>query len=260
MIGRVAIVVHTGKPEAVQYESKIADWLADHSIDVTKEEPDLVLSLGGDGTMLRAAQIAHKSDALLVGVNFGSLGYLTEVEGQDLQQALEQILAGDFRVEERMMLQCGSDDTEPAVALNEVLVERSSRTRLVRLGVSIDGERLADFNADGLIVATPTGSTAYALSAGGPIVSPRAQCIVLAPVSAHMFFSRPFVLAPDVGVEIHVGSGTDAASLAIDGAMDREIPPGCRVTVARHDRPLRLIRLGGPGFIERLRAKLGLPA
>ena len=258
MISRVAIVVHTGKPEAVQYESKIADWLAEHSIEVTEEKPDLVLSLGGDGTMLRAAQIAHKSDALLVGVNFGSLGYLTEVEADDLQSALENVLAGNFRVEERMMLQCSSDDLV-SVALNEVLVERSSRTRLVRLGVSIGGERLADFNADGLIVATPTGSTAYALSAGGPVVSPRAQCIVLAPVSAHMFFSRPFVLAPDVEVEIDVASGGDAASLAIDGAMVREIAPGSRVTVVRHDRPLRLARLGGPGFIERLRAKLDLP-
>lgn len=261
MISRVVIVVHPGKPQAVEDESKLAVWFAEHSIEVTDEKPDLVLSLGGDGTMLRAAQIAHKNDALLVGVNFGALGYLTELEGDDLQPALEKILAGEFRVEERMMLQCGTDDMQgAAVALNEVLVERSSRTRLVRLGLSIDGERLADFNADGLIVATPTGSTAYALSAGGPIVSPRAQCIVLAPVSAHMFFSRPFVLAPDVHVEIHVGPGTDAASLAIDGAMDREIPPGCRVTVARHERPLRLIRLGGPGFIERLRAKLGLPA
>lgn len=257
MIARVAIVVHTGKPEAVQYESKVGDWLAEHSIDVAETDPDLVLSLGGDGTMLRAAQIAHKSDALLVGVNFGALGYLTEVEADDLQSALERILAGDFNVEERMMLQCSSNEAT-SVALNEVLVERSSRTRLVRLGVSIGGERLADFNADGLIVATPTGSTAYALSAGGPVVSPRAQCIVLAPVSAHMFFSRPFVLAPDVEVEIDVGAG-DAASLAIDGAMVRDIPPGSRVTVARHDRPLRLVKLGGPGFIERLRAKLDLP-
>jgi NAD+ kinase len=261
VIGRVAIVVHTGKPEAVEYESKIADWLADRSIEVTEKEPDLVLSLGGDGTMLRAAQIAHRSDALLVGVNFGSLSYLTEVESDDLGGALERILAGELDIESRMMLQCRSDDRDDAaVALNEVLVERSSRTRLVRLGVSIGGERLADFNADGLIVATPTGSTAYALSAGGPIVSPRAQCIILVPVSAHMVFARPFVLAPDVEVEIEVGPGRDAAALAIDGGVDREIPPGCRVSVARHERPLRLVRLGGPGFIERLRGKLGLPA
>jgi NAD+ kinase len=259
VIQRVAIVVHTGKSEAVDYEARISDWLAGRSIEVTEEEPDLVLSLGGDGTMLRAAQIAHKNDALLMGVNFGSLGYLTEVEGHDLQPALEKLLADDFRIEERIMLQCRSDEDAAAVALNEVLVERSSRTRLVRLGVSIDGERLADFNADGLIVATPTGSTAYALSAGGPVVSPRAQCIVLAPVSAHMFFSRPFVLAADVEVEIEVGARGDAASLAVDGAMDRQIPPGCRVTVASHERRLRLVKLGGPGFIERLRAKLGLP-
>jgi NAD+ kinase len=196
----------------------------------------------------------------LMGVNFGSLGYLAEVEGGDLFPAFERILAGDFTTESRMMLRCDTPDgNDQAVALNEVLVEREARTRLVRLGVSIAGERLTDFNADGVIVATPTGSTAYALSAGGPIVSPRAECIVLVPVSPHMVFARPFVLAPDAEVEIHVDRGGDAAALAIDGGIDRELPPGSRIRVARHERPLRLVRLGSPGFIERLRAKLDLP-
>jgi NAD+ kinase len=263
-IQRIAIVAHTGKKQAIAMEPELAEWLEDNGMEVSEKDPDLVVSLGGDGTMLRAAQVAHASDALLLGVNFGALGYLTEVEGGEERRALEKVFSDDFEVEERMMLQCtiepSSDPTsDPLVALNEVLVERSSRARLVRLGVSIGGERLADFNADGVIVATPTGSTAYALSAGGPFVSPRAQCLVLVPVSAHMIFSRPFVLAPDDSIEIHVDPGGEEASLAVDGFMDRELPAGSKLVVCRHPRPLRLVRVSGPGFIERLRNKLGLP-
>jgi NAD+ kinase len=259
-ISRVAIVAHSGKPDIAETREQLVAWLGERSIEVSDGAPDLVVSLGGDGTMLRAARVAHSRDAPLLGVNFGRLGYLAEIDAGELIAAFDKIVSGDYQIEERMILRCeDSEGTNQCIGLNEVLVERSSRTRLVRLGVSIGGERLADFNADGLIVATPTGSTAYALSAGGPIVSPRAQCIVLVPVSAHMVFARPFVLAPDVEVEIHVDPGRDAAALAIDGGIDREIPPGSRIRVARHERPLRLARLGGPGFIERLRAKLGLP-
>lgn len=259
-IRRVAIVAHTGKKQAIAMEPELAEWLEGNGMEVSEKEPDLVVSLGGDGTMLRAAQVAHASDALLLGVNFGALGYLTEVEGGEERRALEKVFSDDFEVEERMMLQCSMESSSvPLVALNEVLVERSSRARLVRLGVSIGGERLADFNADGVIVATPTGSTAYALSAGGPFVSPRAQCLVLVPVSAHMIFSRPFVLAPDDSIEIHVDPGGEEASLAVDGLTDRELPAGSKLVVCRHERPLRLVRVSGPGFIERMRIKLGLP-
>jgi NAD+ kinase len=259
----VAIVSHEGKPEAVALRGEIASWLEGEGIAVTNGSADLVLSLGGDGTMLRAARLAHDQDALLLGVNVGRLGYLTEVDATGAGEALQRVLDGSFSLEERMMLACSAvPGDEPAgyVGLNEVLVERSSRHRLVRLHVRVGGEDLATFDADGVIVATPTGSTAYALSAGGPIVSPRASCLVLAPVNAHMIFSRPFVLAPDETVEITVAKESgQGASLVLDGAVGREIPAGCRVTVHRHERPLRLIRLSGPGFIERLRTKLGLP-
>jgi NAD+ kinase len=189
---------------------------------------------------------------------------LTEVDAGDERRALEKLLAGSFDIEERMMLTCEVDadgHDHDHVGLNEVLVERSSRHRLVRLNVRINGEQLASFNADGLIVATPTGSTAYALSAGGPIVSPKAQCLVLVPVSAHMIFSRPFVLAPQDAVAIQVDEeGAEQASLALDGNYDCDIPPGGSVMVSRHPRPLKLVRLSGPLFLQRLRAKLGLPS
>ncbi|HEX2057241.1 MAG TPA: NAD(+)/NADH kinase [Actinomycetota bacterium] len=262
-VGRVAIVVNVGKPDANVRAREIARVLVDEGIAVSEEEPDLVVSLGGDGTMLRGAQLAHAADVPLLGVNLGTLGYLTEVDAEHEVAALRRVLAGDYETQDRMMLACsvaGSADAPgPFVGLNEVLVERAARQRLVRLGVSVGGESLGDFNADGIIVATPTGSTAYALSAGGPIVSPRAACLVVVPVSAHMVFSRPFVLADDEVVEISVRDSGPPASLSLDGHLGCELASGGTVIVRRHERPLKLVRLGGPRFIERLRTKMNLP-
>lgn len=260
-IRRVALVTHDGKPAAVELRDALSQGAERRGIVVSDEDPDLVVALGGDGTVLRAAQLAHASDALLLGVNLGTLGYLTEVEGAAPADAIEQVLEGRFETEERMMLSCELRDGEARtfVGLNEVLVERAARRRLVRLEVSVGGESLAAFNADGLIVATPTGSTAYAMSAGGPIVSPRASCLVLVPVNAHMIFARPFVLSADEIVEIGLGTEGQRASLVLDGAGGAEFSSGATIVVRRHPRPLRLVRLSGPGFIERLRTKLDLP-
>jgi NAD+ kinase len=259
-IDRLAIVAHAGKPEAKELQAKLTEFAVRRGAEVVDGDPDLVMALGGDGTMLRSAQMAHSCDAPLLGVNLGALGYLTEVEMGDECDALQRVLDGDFDIEERMMLQCeSSDGGEAHVGLNELLVERSSRRRFVRLLVSIGGEQLGAFNADGVIVATPTGSTAYAMSAGGPLVDPRAQCLVLVPVSPHMIFSRPFVLPPDMVIEITIDRGGQEASLAIDGHIGWDLAAGGRVVVRRHPRPLRLVRLSGPGFVERLRSKLGLP-
>ncbi|MGH2807838.1 MAG: NAD(+)/NADH kinase [Actinomycetota bacterium] len=266
-IERVSFVVHDGKPKAVDLQKELTNWLGTHGITVDETDPDLVVSLGGDGTVLRAARDAHTSDAPLLAVNLGHLGYLTEVEASSAQAAIERVLADDFSLEQRMMLACDAesdDGPKSFVGLNEVLVERTSRVRLVHLDVRVGGERLATFNADGIIVATPTGSTAYALSAGGPIVSPRAQCLVVVPVSPHMIFSRSVILAPDETVEITVGgTGVDRdheAAVVLDGADGCSVGQGAVVVARRHERPLRLIRLAGPGFLERLRIKLDLPA
>jgi NAD+ kinase len=260
-VERVAIVFHDGKPEASRLFSDIESFLAKKGIEVADREPDLVVSLGGDGTMLRASHLAHSVNAPLLGVNLGTLGYLTEVEAHEAHDALDAIIAGRYEVEERMMLDCQTTGLDPReyIGLNEVLVERSSKHRLIRLEVRIGGESLAAFNADGIIVATPTGSTAYALSAGGPIVSPRAQCLIVVPVAAHMIFSRPFVLASDETVEITLEGSDQKASMSLDGAGGCDMGPGSSVVVKRHQRPLRLVRLEGPGFLERLRRKLGLP-
>lgn len=259
-INKVALVVHDGKPQAVDLEEQLTAYFDARGVEVS-DQADLVVSLGGDGTMLRAARLAHGIDAPLLGVNLGTLGYLSEVDASKSQGALDQIFEGSFTIEERVMVACrvnvgGQDRT--FVGLNEALVERSGTHRLVRLGVKIGGESLAAFNADGVIVATPTGSTAYALSAGGPIVSPLAKCLILVPVSAHMIFSRPFVLSVDETVEITI-EGDQLASLSLDGAQGCSVGNDSPVTVQQAERPLRLVRLGGPGFVERLRVKLDLP-
>ena len=183
-ISGVALVVHPGKSEAGRLAEKITEHLTASGVQLTNDSPDLVVSVGGDGTMLRAAHQAHGFDALLLGVNMGTLGYLTEIDAPDAIDALDRVIRGDFNIEERMMLECTTDDPampEPAVCLNEVLLERAARHRLVRVRTRVNHENLARINADGVIVATPTGSTAYALSAGGPIVSPRASVLVLVP-------------------------------------------------------------------------------
>ena len=256
---RISVIAHEGKEGAADVGAKIAKWASSHGIEISDEIPDLVLAVGGDGTMLRAAQKAHAEDAPLLGINLGRLGYLPEVDLGTQDEALTRVAAGDFHLEERMMLRCASTDGTENVALNEVLIERASRFRLVRLAVKVSGEALASFSADGVIVATPTGSTAYALSAGGPLVSPRTQCIILVPVSAHMIFSRPFVLAPDDTVEITVDAEGERASLAFDGTDGGDVDPGSSISIERHPRPLKLVRLSGPRFLERLRTKLDLP-
>jgi NAD+ kinase len=262
-IAKVSFVVHPTKPEAARMRVEIEEVLAQRGITVDDESPDLVLALGGDGTMLHAAHAAHAAKAPLLGVNFGSLGYLPEVDAGKELDALQRVLEGDYRLEQRMMLDCrvASDGQEVSlVGLNEVLVERTARHRLVRLEVDVSGEHLATFNADGVIVATPTGSTAYALSAGGPIISPRAEALVIVPVSPHMMFSRSVVLAPDDEVTIRVDESAPVASLSLDGTLGRNLQPGDVVIARRHERPLQLVRLSGPDFLERLRRKLELPS
>jgi NAD+ kinase len=255
---RVAIVAHPGQDAARTVGGELASWFRARGVEVSDSDPDGVVSVGGDGTMLRAAQVAHAADAPLLGINTGRMGYLTEVDAGKELDALEAVFDGEFTIEDRMMLECDTD-AGSYVGLNEVLVERAARHRLVRLDVRVGGERLASFNGDGVIVATPTGSTAYALSAGGPIVSPKTNCLVVVPISPHMFFSRPVVIAADETVEVIVDPHGAEASLQVDGSIGHDLPPGASIMVRRHPRPLKLLRVGGPGFLERLRTKLDLP-
>jgi NAD+ kinase len=216
--------------------------------------------------MLRAVKMLGDAGVPIIGVNVGLLGYLTEVEQPALTTALERWAAGaeagEWRIEERMMLDAtlrrvGSDETETWTALNEAVVEKQEAGHTVRLLVRIDGAAFTSYAADGLIIATPTGSTAYSLSARGPVVSPKHRALLLTPVSPHMLFDRSLVLDPDEEVEIEV-SGHRAAALSIDGQTAASLAEGDTVVVRASASVARFVRFGERRFHQILKTKFGL--
>lgn len=222
---------------------------------------DLMISLGGDGTMLRAVDIAAEERVPVLGVNLGQLGYLTEVEPDGVRMALKRFLAGSYSIEERMRLraviQRADGDTVEIDALNEVVVEKAHPGRTVRLDVDFDGRPFTSYVADGLILATPTGSTAYSFSARGPIVDPLHRAIVLTPAAAHMLFDRSLVLGSDCEVRVTVADDRDA-SVCVDGRTVASLTAGDRVVCTDSHRPARLVTFGKRDFHSLLRSKFGL--
>lgn len=224
---------------------------------------ELVCILGGDGSILRAAELSRGSGVPLLGINYGHVGFLAEVERDDLRQAAERIVARDYAVEQRMTLdvtaRSGDEVITRSWALNEVTVEKASRERMLELIVEIDGRPLSTWGCDGVIVATPTGSTAYAFSAGGPVVWPEVEAMLLVPISAHALFARPLVLGPASRVAIEVVP--DALGRGImwcDGSRPVDLPPEARVEVVRSDTPVWLARLTASPFTDRLVTKFDL--
>ncbi len=240
---------------------------------------DLAISLGGDGTMLRTVDLVAGEGVPVVGVNVGQLGYLSEVEPPGLRMALKRFLAGSYEVEERMLLEVTVDAAEPmaldaadaddaaprprrregssVLALNEAVLEKTPMGHTVRLGVGIDGEPFTPYAADGLIVATPTGSTAYAFSARGPIVEPTHRCLLMTPVSPHMLFDRSLVLAPDARVRIEV-VGDRPATLSVDGHNLGTLYRGDAITCTAAAGSARFVTFGPRNFLRILKTKFGL--
>ena len=270
----VLLVVHEDRPEAVAQADSLAGTLADGGHRVVRSDAagfdgnapvsdlDLVVSLGGDGSILRAVHLLDGHPAPVLGVNHGELGYLTAVEPDEAGAAVGRTLAGDHDIEERMMLriEVRRADGSPGVvdhALNEVVVARTAASQTVRLGVSLDGEFLTSYAADGLIAATPTGSTAYAFSARGPIVDPVHRAIQLTPVSPHMLFDRTMVLDPstEVGMEV---LGQREATCSVDGRELVVLGGGDMVVCTVADRVARLVTFGPRDFKLLLATKFGL--
>jgi NAD+ kinase len=278
---RFGFVVHGGRPAAVRAASSLVGWCRERGIatrclapvdigaDESSEEDgfpkslDLVVSVGGDGTLLRAALQANRADVPLLGINVGRLGFLTEAGPEEASAIFDSFLQGELHVEERMALLAeaeGAGWEEPQWALNEIMVEKTARHRLVTLAAMVGEDYVTTFSADGVIVATPTGSTAYSFSARGPIVSPRLQALILTPVSPHMVFDRPLVLAPDEQVVLEV-KGEEPGLLSADGRPGLELPIGSRVRIRRADRPARLLRRKETeSFYPLLRRKFALPS
>jgi NAD+ kinase len=232
--------------------------------DVPPSALELVIVLGGDGTILRAAELARGCDAPLLGVNLGHVGFLAEAEREDLDETVQRALDGDYVVEERMALSVrvkrGREVAYETWALNEATVEKASRERSLEVVVEVDQRPLSTFGCDGLVMSTPTGSTAYAFSGGGPVLWPGLEAILVVPLAAHALFARPLVVAPDSPVAIELldrsqGSGV----LWCDGRRTFELPPGARVVIRRSAKPVRLARLTPRPFVDRLVNKFALP-
>lgn len=222
---------------------------------------DLVVSMGGDGTMLRAADYAVTEQVPVLGANLGTLGYLTVVDREGLTMALKCFLSGAYRIEERMRLAVeirrADGSTEHTSALNDVVVEKSSPGHTVRVEVEIDDSFFTSWVADGLILGTPTGSTAYSFSVGGPIIDPVHRAVIMAPVAPHMLFDRTMVLRPDCRVKVTVAPQRPGG-LSVDGHPHPNLAPGESVTVTAADRPSLFVEFGGRRFHDVLRDKLGL--
>jgi len=287
-MARVLFVPHSRRDEAATTAREAIEWLRDqgHEAGILEEDarpvglgryvvgpvgsfrPDLAVSLGGDGTMLRALDLMCPTQAPVMGVNVGHLGFLTEVEPTHIIPALERFLAGDYSIEDRMTIEivvtsaAQGDPTKSTlslsreVAVNEVVVEKASGNT-VRLAVSVDGAPFLTYAVDGMIVATATGSTAYNLSARGPILSPSMQAILLTPVSPHMLFDRSLVFGGEAVLDLQV-IGSRNAAIVVDGRHVATVPPGGMVTCRRSERKARIVTFGGRDFHQVLKAKFGL--
>ncbi|HWA64788.1 MAG TPA: NAD kinase [Mycobacteriales bacterium] len=282
----VLLVVHSGRPGATAAARELGDRLVAAGIEVRLFAPEaadvgcaevtivpddlhaagdaeLVVAFGGDGTLLRAAEYARPNGTALLGVNLGHVGFLAETDPMSLDATATAILAGDYDVEDRLALdvKVWRDGSEVIHdwALNDVSVEKDSREHMVNLILEIDGRPLSRWGCDGLVCATPTGSTAYAFSAGGPVVWPSVQAVLVVPISAHALFARPLVVSPDSTVAIELADSTSTAVLFCDGRRSRPLQPGDRLEILPSKEPVRLVRLRSAPFTDRLVEKFKLP-
>ncbi|MGP3988717.1 NAD kinase [Streptomyces sp. 3N207] len=292
----VFLLAHTGRPAAVRSAELVVQGLlrcgigvrvlAEEAVDLplpdrvqtVTAKPDaaegceLLVVLGGDGTLLRGAEFARASGVPMLGVNLGRVGFLAEAERDDLDKVVDRVVSRAYEVEERMTLDvlvrnAGYNPQSPGSghivhadwALNEVSVEKAARERMLEVVIEVDGRPVSSFGGDGVVCATPTGSTAYAFSAGGPVVWPEVEALLMVPISAHALFAKPLVTAPDSVLAVEVQPQTPHGVLWADGRRSVELPAGARVEVRRGAVPVRLARLHHASFTDRLVAKFALP-
>ncbi len=292
-VRRVLVLAHTGRDEAREVARACCKALMSHGIvvrlltheaqdlglepascspeiELTDSESDasrdceLTLVIGGDGSILRAAEVTHASLTPVLGVNLGHVGFLAEAEYDDVDSTIEAIVQRRYSAEERLTLGVkvfrDGELVASTFAVNEASVEKAARQRMIEVVVEIDGRPLSRWGCDGVVCATPTGSTAYNFSAGGPIVWPQVEAMCIVPISAHALFARPMVVAPTSVVAVEVLARTEGAGvLWCDGRRAFDLPPGARIEVRRGEHPMRLVRLHQAPFTDRLVAKFGLP-
>jgi len=277
----VGLISKPGKPELSEIVPELTAWLKQRGYRVTVDaetgaygrgeevvaraeigsrKPDFVIVLGGDGTLLAAARAVARADVPILGVNIGSLGFLTEVPLDELYPTLEALERNQCAVERRAMLRCqlvrGDECLANYEALNDVVVSKSAIARIADYEVRVDGAFVSSFKADGMIVSTPTGSTAYALAAGGPLVAPSAAVFILSPVSPHALTHRPMVVPDTAEIAITVTTRPDEAYLTIDGQVGTPLIDGDRILCRKSQYQVKLLRLAKRSFFEVLRTKL----
>ncbi|MBM7867950.1 NAD(+) kinase [Heliobacterium gestii] len=276
----VGVVLNDDKPQALEVAGQMAQWLSQRNVPmgipltrvtelVHSPSPelrdrlaqlDLIVVLGGDGTLINTARLVAPFGIPVVGVNLGRLGFLTEVEVSELFPALERIVAGDYRIEERMMLEArlvrNGVLQPPYYALNDVVVTKGDHPRMIRVEAAIGEEVVWTYSADGLIVSSPTGSTAYSLSAGGPIVSPELHALLLTPICPHALDAKPLVIPQSQTVRLSVISSHSHAVVTVDGQPGQPMVCGDSVLIQKAAVACRLIRLGERTFFRILREKM----
>jgi NAD+ kinase len=286
---RVLLLAHPGRAQARDVACELVDALTGHGISVRllpdeasalglgegpsveladdgdpSADCELVVVIGGDGTILRAAEVAHASGTPILGVNLGHVGFLAEAEYDDVGATIEAIVGRRYTSEDRLTLDVSvfrdGELVWQTFALNEASVEKAARERMLEVVVEVDGRPLSRWGCDGVVCATPTGSTAYNFSAGGPVVWPGVEALLMVPISAHALFARPLVVAPTSVLAVEVIAPAEAAGvLWCDGRRTVDLPRGARIEVRRGARPVRLVRLHEAPFTDRLVAKFGLP-
>src|SRR5689334_14081763 len=294
----ILLVVHTGRDEATEVARKVQKVLGDNGIGLrvlsaeavdhgpvhlspddmralgveievvdaderAAEGCEVVLALGGDGTFLRAAELARNVEIPVLGINLGRIGFLAEAETEVLDIVLENVINRNYRVENRMTLDVvvreGGKIRDRGWALNEASLEKGPRLGVLGVVLEVDGRPVSSFGCDGVLVATPTGSTAYAFSAGGPILWPHLEAIVVVPSNAHALFARPMVTSPDAAIASEVEGGGHDAMVICDGRREMVVPAGARLEVTRCGTSLKWIRLDSAPFTDRLVRKFRLP-
>ncbi|RIJ77565.1 NAD kinase [Nakamurella silvestris] len=276
----ILLVAHTGRSDIKTHVQHASERLAAAGITLAAVEgedealgltcistrqghPEMVLALGGDGTLLRGAEEARVDGVPVLGVNLGRVGFLSEVDADKMDEALTAIIERDYTVSERMTVDVAVEHDGEIIAtgwaLNEVSVEKGTRERILDVVVEVDGRGVSAFGCDGILCATPTGSTAYAFSAGGPIIWPEVEAMLVVPSNAHALFARPLVVSPDAQVTVHIDPAGHEAVMACDGRRSVPVPAGSRVHISRGVEPVQLVRLGEQPFSDRLVRKFSLP-
>ncbi|HUX71923.1 MAG TPA: NAD kinase [Cellulomonadaceae bacterium] len=273
MTRRALVVTHTGRKDAGVATDEAVSELEDVGIEPVHESDwvegidglEFAVVLGGDGTILRAAEITRGTGIPLLGINLGHVGFLAESERDHIGAAVRRLAAGDYEIDERGTLDVrtllpGEEIPVPGWAVNEATVEKRERAKMVEVAIEVDGRPLSSFGCDGVVMATATGSTAHAFSAGGPVVWPDVDAMMLVPLSAHALFARPLVVGPGsvLAVELLTRTGS-AGVLTCDGRRQVDLPAGARVEVRRGDVPVRLARMTSAPFTDRLVSKFDLP-